>query len=54
MDIFRKTIATLTGGSGAAAVLLADESMVSCDDAIEVNMIPPMMNRTNTPIKNPI
>ena len=27
MDMFRKTIATLTGGSGAAAVLLADESV---------------------------
>ena len=29
MDMFKRTIATLTGGSGAAAVLLADES-VSC------------------------
>jgi 3-oxoacyl-[acyl-carrier-protein] synthase-3 len=27
MDIFRKTIATLTGGSGAAAVLLAEKSL---------------------------
>ncbi len=31
MEMFRKTVATLTGGSGAAAVLLAGES-VSCSE----------------------
>jgi 3-oxoacyl-[acyl-carrier-protein] synthase-3 len=29
MEIFKKTIATLTGGSGAVAVILADQSLVS-------------------------
>lgn len=30
MDCFRKTVATLTGGSGAVAVLLCDASISSC------------------------
>ena len=29
MDLFKKTLATLTGGSGAAAVLLTDESIAN-------------------------
>lgn len=32
METFKKTVATLTGGSGAAAVLLTDGSLASIDD----------------------